>query len=43
MNKYTSKVIVCSLLFICITITAIYFQKVGILWWYVLPTLIVAD
>ena len=43
MNKYTSNVIVFSLLFICITIAAIYFQKVGILWWYVLPALIAMD
>ena len=25
--------------FICITIAAIYFQKVSILWWYLLPAL----
>ena len=25
--------------FICITICAIYFQRVGVLWWYIVPFL----
>ena len=25
--------------FVCITIAAIYFQKVSVLWWYILPAL----
>ena len=29
--------IVIAIAFICITITAISFQKTGILWWYLVP------
>ena len=43
MNKYMAEIIICSVLFVCITIASIYFQRAGILWWYILPCLIAID
>lgn len=43
MGEYTTKAIVVSVLFVCITIVAMYFQRAGLLWWYILPCLIAID
>lgn len=28
-----------AVIFICVTIAAIYFKSVGVLWWYIVPLL----
>ena len=43
MIKDVTKGIIRSVAFICITFIAAYFQRVGILWWYIVPVLIAVD
>ena len=40
MSRFVAEVIIFSVMVICITVSAIYFQSVGILWWYILPCVI---
>lgn len=43
MSEDVTKCVICSVAFICITFLAAFFQRAGILWWYVVPTLIAVD
>jgi hypothetical protein len=43
MNEDVAKTIICSVAFVCITIAAVIFQRIGVLWWYALPALIAVD
>jgi hypothetical protein len=43
MSKDVAKIIICSVGFVCITIAAVIFQNVNVLWWYILPAFIAVD
>ncbi len=43
MDKNIMICVVCVVLSICITIASIYFQRVGILWWFIAPALLAVE